>query len=144
MDEEEVNDEKIPFDDNNDFFKETYEGLVRRVYQNPLQPAVALIHNIMYDHGTTAQEIHQSIGEHYELPCVCMKTTIYEEVKAGRIANRDITPDDLHPNTAGHALVASVIINFLELLLLILFVIFLHSCLSLLIPYMILHLLNMC
>lgn len=101
-------------DDNNDFFKETYEGLVRRVYQNPLQPAVALIHNIMYDHGTTAQEIHQSIGEHYELPCVCMKTTIYEEVKAGRIANRDITPDDLHPNTAGHALVASVIINFLE------------------------------
>lgn len=103
-----VNDENTPF------FKETYEGLVRRVYGNPLQPAVALIHNIMYDKGTTAQEIHQSIGEHYGLPCVCMKTTIYEEVKAGRIANRDITPDDLHPNTEGHALVASVIINFLE------------------------------
>lgn len=101
-------------DENTAFFKETYEGLVRRVYQNPLAPAVALIHNIMYDKGTTAQEIHQSIGEHYELPCVCMQSTIYEEVKAGRIPNRDITPDDLHPNTEGHALVASVIINFLE------------------------------
>lgn len=103
-----VNDENTPF------FKETYEGLVRRVYKNPLKPAVALIHNIMYDKGTTAQEIHQSIGAHYGLPCVCMQTTIYEEVKAGRIRNRDITPDDLHPNTEGHALVASVIISFLE------------------------------
>lgn len=103
-----VNDENTPF------FKETYEGLVRRVWKDPLAPAVALIHNIMYDKGTTAQEIHQSIGEHYDLPCVCMKTTIYEEVKSGRIANREITPDDLHPNTEGHALVASVIIDFLE------------------------------
>lgn len=101
-------------DENTEFFKETYEGLIRRVLQNPLAPAVALIHNIMYDHGKSAQEMHQSIGTHYELPCVSMKSTIYEEVKAGKIANRDITPDDLHPNTDGHALVASVIIHFLE------------------------------
>lgn len=101
-------------DENNDFFKETYEGLVRTIYDAPLKPAVTLIHNIMYDHGTTAQEIHQEIGAYYELPCVAMRPTIYEEVKAGRIANRDITPDDLHPNTAGHALVASVIIDYLE------------------------------
>lgn len=101
-------------DDNTAFFQETYEGLVRKIYDAPLKPAVTLIHNIMYDHGTTAQEIHQAVGEHYDLPCVAMQPTIYAEVKAGRIPNRDITPDDLHPNTAGHALVASVIIDYLE------------------------------
>ncbi len=101
-------------DENDAFFKETYEGLVRRLYASPLKPALTLIHNIMYDHGKTAQEIHQAVGEHYELACVAMQPTIYEQVKAGRIPNREITPDDLHPNTAGHALVASVIIDYLE------------------------------
>lgn len=101
-------------DDNNLFFKETYEGLVRHVYSNALQPAVALIHNIMYDHGTTAQEIHSQIGQHYELPCVAMQPTIYERVKAGEIPNREITPDDLHPNALGHSLVASVVISMLD------------------------------
>ncbi len=101
-------------DENTDFFRETYEGLVRKIYSDPLKPALTLIHNIMYDCGKTAQEIHQSVGEHYDLPCVAMQPTIYAEVKAGNIPNREITPDDLHPNTQGHALVASVIISFLE------------------------------
>lgn len=101
-------------DENNSFYQETYEGLVRKIYDAPLKPALTLIHNIMYDHGKTAQEIHQEVGEHYDLPCVAMGPTIYAEVKAGRILNRDITPDDLHPNTKGHALVASVIIDYLE------------------------------
>ncbi len=33
---------------------------------------------------------------------------------AGRIDRRELTPDDLHPNDAGHELVASVITSFLE------------------------------
>ena len=36
------------------------------------------------------------------------------ELLAGRLENRSITPDDLHPNDYGHELVASVISNFLE------------------------------
>lgn len=43
-----------------------------------------------------------------------MQSSIYPEVVAGRIENRAITPDDLHPNDEGHALVASVITYFLE------------------------------
>lgn len=101
-------------DDNNEFFKETYEGLIRKIYSNPLEPAVSLIHNIMYNDGKNAQEIHQCVGEYYDLPCVAMKPTIYEQVINGSIPNREITPDDLHPNTEGHALVASVIISYLE------------------------------
>ena len=45
---------------------------------------------------------------------VSMKAAIWPEVEAGRIKRHDITPDDLHPNDAGHKLVAEVIIAFLE------------------------------
>lgn len=45
---------------------------------------------------------------------VSMKSTIWPEIESGRIPNREITPDDLHPNDAGHELVARVITTFLE------------------------------
>lgn len=101
-------------DENTDFFRETYEGLVRRVYGNSFEPAVLLVHNIFYDTGVSAEEKHREIGAHYKLPSVSMKQTIYQEVAAGRIPARDITPDDLHPNTEGHALLAEVITDCLD------------------------------
>ncbi len=101
-------------DDNTDFYKETYEGLIRRIYGNPYEPAVLLVHNICYDTGVSAEEKHREVGTYYNLPSVSMKTTIYPEVTQGTIPVREITPDDLHPNTAGHGLLAEVIIDFLE------------------------------
>ena len=38
-----------------------------------------------------------------------MQSTIYPRVVSGEIPNREITPDDLHPNDKGHELVAAVI-----------------------------------
>lgn len=101
-------------DDDTDFYQETYEGLVRRVYGNAYEPAVLLVHNIRYDNGISAEKKHREIGAHYHLPSVSMKTTIYPEVVSGTIRNREITPDDLHPNSDGHALVAEVITDFLD------------------------------
>ena len=51
-------------DENTDFFQETYEGLVRKVYGNPFAPAVLLVHNILYDSGISAEEKHREIGAH--------------------------------------------------------------------------------
>lgn len=101
-------------DDNTELYQETYEGLIRRVYGNIYQPAVLLVHNICYDTGISAEEKHRIVGAHYHLPSVSMKTTIYPEVESGRIPNREITPDDLHPNSNGHELVAEVIIDCLD------------------------------
>ena len=99
-------------DECNGFFRETYEGLVRRILKNGT--ALMLIHNVRYDDGSSAENVHLEIGKHYSLPCVSMKSTIYPLVTSGEIQNRQITPDDLHPNDLGHELVASVIISFLE------------------------------
>lgn len=100
-------------DDNNLFFRETYEGLVRKVYTSKTAPAVLLVHNIFYEDGRNAQDQHETIGRYYNIPCVSMKTSVYQAIAHGKIAVRDVTPDDLHPNDAGHALLANLITNFL-------------------------------
>ena len=100
-------------DDNNLFFRETYEGLVRKVYSSKTAPAVLLVHNIFYEDGRNAQDQHETIGRYYNIPCVSMKTSVYQAIAHGKIAVRDVTPDDLHPNDAGHALLAGLITHFL-------------------------------
>lgn len=101
-------------DDNTEFFKETYEGLIRRILSARCAPAVMLMNNVKYDDGLNAEEMHLQIAKAYELPMVSMKHTIWPEIESGRIARREITPDDLHPNDAGHQLIAEVITDFLE------------------------------
>ena len=101
-------------DDNNEFYRETYEGLVRTVYSNEKLPAVMLLHNVCYDTMNSAEDQHLMIGKAYKLPCVSLKSTLYPKVADGTIPNREVTPDDLHPNDAGHAIVAGVVTHFLD------------------------------
>lgn len=101
-------------DDSTEHFKETYEGLVRKVLASPSHPAVMLVHNVFYNNGGNAQLMHARIARHYELPAVSMQSTIYKALVDGAFDNRVITPDDLHPNDNGHALVSSVITYYLD------------------------------
>ena len=101
-------------DDNSLFFRETYEGLVRKVYSSKTAPAVLLVHNIMYQDGTNAQDQHETVGRYYNIPCVSVKSSIYQAIAHGKIDVRAVTPDDLHPNDAGHALLSNLITYFLE------------------------------
>lgn len=101
-------------DENTLFFRETYEGLVRKVYGSKTAPAVLLVHNVFYEDGKNAQDQHETIGRYYNIPCLSMKTSVYQAVAHGKIAAREITPDDLHPNDAGHELLATLITRFLE------------------------------
>lgn len=99
-------------DDNTPHFQETYEGLVRTILKTGT--ALFLMNNVCYDTGFNAEDMHLPVASHYGLPCVSMKSTIYAALCRGEMTNRDITPDDLHPNDAGHALVAQVICHLLE------------------------------
>ncbi len=101
-------------DDSTEHFKETYEGLVRKVLASPSHPAVMLVHNVFYNNGGNAQLMHARIARHYDLPAVSMQSTIYKALVDGAFDNRVITPDDLHPNDNGHALVSSVITYYLD------------------------------
>ncbi len=106
-----VNDSATPH------YLETYEGLIRKIYGAEWKPAVLLVHNVCYDTGANAQLMHGKVARYYELPSVSMQSCIYPELVSGRLENRTITPDDLHPNDLGHELAASVITWFLEQIL---------------------------
>lgn len=101
-------------DENTDFFQETYEGLIRRIISYPLNPAVVLLHNDFYDDRESAEDIHRRIGSHYSLPSISIGSSIIPEVQSKAIMARELTSDDLHPNTVGHALLAKVITHCLE------------------------------
>lgn len=99
-------------DDNILHFRETYEGLVRTILGSGC--ALFLMNNVCYDSGSNAEDMHVPVAAYYGVPCVSMKSTIYAALQRGEMENRDITPDDLHPNDTGHALVADCIIHLLE------------------------------
>lgn len=100
-------------DEANDFFMETYEGLLRRILNAENAPAVVLIHNVRYDTGGNAQVFHAKVGRYYDLPSVSMQNTIFQKVVSGELEAKEITEDNLHPNDYGHQLVAEVITDFL-------------------------------
>ena len=101
-------------DDANEFFEETYEGTLRRLLAAPSAPAVVVLHNVFYDTGKNAQDYHNRIADHYGIPHVSIKDTVYPDVESGKIVRADITPDNLHPNDKGHRLVADEICKLLD------------------------------
>ena len=103
-----VNDEPEPF------FQETYEGVVRKILGWHSAPALVLLNNVCYDTGKNAQDYHNAVGEHYGVPHVSIKDTLYQDMLRGKYRQKELTPDGLHPNDRGHFLVAEQIIGVLE------------------------------
>ena len=101
-------------DEADEFFQETYEGVIRKLLQWKSKPAVVLLNNVYYDTGKNAQEYHNAVGAWYQLPHVSMKDTVYQEMIQGKYTREELTPDGLHPNDKGHGLLAEKIIAFLE------------------------------
>lgn len=101
-------------DDANEFFEETYEGTLRRLLAEPSAPAVVVLNNVFYDTGKNAQDYHNRIADHYGIPHVSIKDTVYPDVESGKIVRADITSDNLHPNDKGHRLVADEICKLLD------------------------------
>ncbi|MBD5458437.1 MAG: SGNH/GDSL hydrolase family protein [Lachnospiraceae bacterium] len=95
-------------------FKETYEGVVRKLLGWPSAPAVLLLNNVYYDTGLNAQGYHNAVGEWYRVPYVSIRDTVYKRMKDGEYTRDELTPDGLHPNDKGHSLVAGEITAFLE------------------------------
>lgn len=101
-------------DDPEPFFQETFEGVLRRILTWPSAPAVIVLNNVFYDTGVNAQEYHNEVADYYQVPHVSIRDTIYQDLQKGLYPRTEISPDGLHPNDKGHALVAGQIIRLLE------------------------------
>lgn len=101
-------------DDEDEFFQETYEGVLRKILAWASSPAVLLLNNVFYDTGKSAEEYHNAVGDWYQVPHVSIRDTLYRKMKAGMYTREELTPDGLHPNDKGHELVASEVTAFLK------------------------------
>lgn len=96
-------------DEPGDFFRETFEGVVRKILGYRSRPAVLILHNIYYDSGKNAEKGHREIADHYGIPQVSVREGAYRAMKEGRYTMAELTPDGLHPNDLGHKLAAEQI-----------------------------------
>lgn len=97
-----------------DFFQETYEGVIRRILESEAKPAVLILNNVYYDSGSNVQECHNAVGDWYHIPHVSIRDTLYRRMKEGQYQEKELTGDGLHPSDKGHELVAGEIISFLN------------------------------
>lgn len=97
-----VNDDALPI------FQETFEGVIRQLYGNG-KTAVLILNNAFYDDGRNAQELHNELAAHYQIPAVSVRESICAMLKDGSLPAAEITQDFLHPNDKGHELLAYMI-----------------------------------
>lgn len=101
-------------DEEDNFYKETFEGVIRQIYYAKSKPAIVVLNNVFYDTGKNAESFHNEVAIHYEIPCISMKNSLYELILQGKYKREEITPDNLHPNDKGHQLIANELTKFLD------------------------------
>ena len=77
---------------------QTYDSLVRKILQAENHPAVILLFTTQED-GTSLQDTHMQIGSAYNLPMISYKNAVLPEIEAGKFTWKDISPDNIHPNS---------------------------------------------
>lgn len=90
---------------------DAYESVVRRC----LEAGVAVIQIFMNDQGYNGlQRVHSKIAVHYNVPSISYHNAVYPD---GELICDwvKLSPDDIHPNNAGHAFLATCICNYLDL-----------------------------
>lgn len=93
--------------------KQSYAALLRRIWAHSSSPAIITI-AMTQQNGTSFQEHHGEIVKLFDLPMISYKNTILDVIDKGYITWKDISDDDIHPNTPGHALLADLITSYLQ------------------------------
>lgn len=93
--------------------KYSYDSLVRKIMNSEASPAVILLFTTQED-GTSLQETHREIGAAYDLPMLSYREIVYPEVAAGTLDWKAISPDNIHPNDAGHGLIGQLLSRYLD------------------------------
>lgn len=100
-------------DSNSLLYKETYEDLLRRIMKEDNNPAVIPLFMTMED-GTSAATQHLLVCFNYNLPRISYGYAVLNEITKGAFTWRDVSPDNIHPNDKGHAMVGEILWKYLN------------------------------
>ncbi len=95
------------------FYKKSYDNLVRKIMMSQNEPAVILLFTTQED-GTNAQENDSLIGFKYRLPMISYGNAVLPSIENDEFAWSDISPDNVHPNDMGHAIIGELLYTYLN------------------------------
>lgn len=95
------------------FYKKSYDNLVRKIMMWENDPAVILLFTTQED-GTNAQENDALIGFKYRLPMISYGNAVLPSIENGEFTWADISPDNVHPNDRGHAIIGELLYTYLN------------------------------
>lgn len=93
--------------------KYSYDSLVRKILSHETNPAVMLLFTTQ-ENGASLQDVHKEIGAAYDLPMISYREVVYPEVAAGTLDWKLISPDNIHPNDAGHDIIGQIVDRYLN------------------------------
>lgn len=90
---------------------ESYESIVRRLLEKGIAVMIIVLVN---QNGNSHQKIHLELADHYNLPAISYHNAVYPdgELICGEWSL--LSPDDVHPNNVGHALLGLCVTNYLD------------------------------
>jgi len=94
------------------------EKLVRELLALPQAPAVVLLGFPRQDEFVTAEESLLQLAVYYDLPLISLRNTVYSQAFSHQISVKDVHKRlgmlHHHPDQRGHALMAHLLIHFLQ------------------------------
>ncbi len=95
------------------FEAEGFEGLIRKMLIQRPQSAMLSIIECGKNPGMPS-ELHLAVCENYGIPVLSVPQVLQPMLKSGRLVWADWSADTIHPSNDGHAMIADLIISFLE------------------------------
>ncbi|MBO4572378.1 MAG: bacterial Ig-like domain-containing protein [Clostridia bacterium] len=102
-----------------EFYKQTFEGLLRNCLNLPTNPAVVInVSCTTYTHNSGATKYIYALAKYYDVPAFSIDAGLYE-ICDGTIATSNpifnaFISDGTHPNDEGHVLYAKCLASFLR------------------------------
>lgn len=92
---------------------DSYRSLINRILCSESYPAVILLFTVKED-GTNFQKLHSETGFAYNLPMISYADAVIPEIQTGNFTWKDISPDDIHPSSEGHRIIAELINDYMD------------------------------
>ncbi|MFG0247367.1 MAG: hypothetical protein ACF8OB_00655, partial [Phycisphaeraceae bacterium JB051] len=64
--------------------------------------------------GQNVQHIHIPIGKYYDVPMLSYRDALYPLITEGKLTWEDLSPDEVHPNDAGHDYIFQLLKRYLQ------------------------------
>lgn len=100
--------------DRNTLNEETYEGLIRKIWQYDTAPGIICI-AMTQDNGTSVQSCHGEVTDKYSVPFVSYHDAMLNFLDTtDGVQWSDISGDNIHPNKPGHAILSAMLTTYLQ------------------------------